>query len=221
MHHFHYKDMLFDLCWNKVIDSGYQPQGYGDPPHLHAPHLPGHLDRQAEREAGPLPHDRVLRRVQASQWASRYRSSFSHKQILRYCMRALVSQGKEIDNQVPVPGNAQGSQGPLRWRVHRTEECKAASNGEDLQHGRERVATANRYLGPIVAIDAKNPKAEDWEVMKEVREVLVQSSDVPPVVMPTQVVCHGTCTAAVCGPAEASGAARGHLALRWWPKSSL
>ena len=182
LHDLHYKDLLHDLRWNKLTDSGGQPQFLEILPiFMHHISLGIFTVKLNER----LDHYPMIEYYdeRGKPVGQPYRSRFSHEQILRYCMRALVSQGKGKTTKFLFLGTHRDLKDDCVGEsiAQKNAKLRAMVRTFNME---ENVVYCNRNFDPIFAIDAKNPKAEDWEVMKEVREVIVQSSDVPPVDIP-------------------------------------
>ena len=74
----------------------------------------------------------------------------------------------------------------MQWRVHSGQEHKIISFFKLEDH----VVYSNQGCTNVIfAINAKTPRPEDWEVMKQVRKVIVD---------PSQVVCLGVGLTSFC-----------------------
>ena len=154
----------------------------GDSPHLHPPHLPWHHHHQAERAAGPPPMIEYYAE-DGKPLGEPYRSLYSHEQIIRYCMRALISQ-------------RQGKGGIKFLFLGTHRDLEGDSVGESLKDKNRKLqymvnslkiddhVVYFRGFDLIFAINAKSPADRDWEVMAQVREVIAESSNVPPIRIP-------------------------------------
>ena len=176
------KDLwLPDLLWNKLTDCGGQPQFLEILPiFMHNISLGIITIKLNER----LDHFPMIEYYKDGKPVGQpYRSCYSHEQILRYCMRSLISQGRRTKTKFLFVG------------THR--DLKEDSIGESIADKNvkllkivrsfkmeENVFYCNQKFDLIYAINAKSPKAEDWEVMRLVREVMVDSSDVPCINIP-------------------------------------
>ena len=177
-----YSDLLCDLRWNKVTDSGGQPQFLEILPifihHISLGIITIKLNERLDH------HPMVQYYIDGQPLGESYRSCYTHEQIIRYCMRALVSQG-------------QGKHGIKFLFLGTHRDLERESVGESLQDKNRKlkemvtsfkmddnVVYCNSEFDLIYAINAQSPEAGDWKVMEQVREVIAESSNVPPVRFP-------------------------------------
>ena len=175
-------NLLYDMRWSRLTDSGGQPQFLEMLPiFLHHISLGIFTIKLNER----LDHHPMIDYYgeDGKPIGDPYESRFSHEHILRYSMRALVSQGTGQAFKFLFLG------------THR--DLIEESKGESLEDKNlrlrkiirsfkmnEHVIYSNADNDPIFAIDAKNPGDKDWEMIKLVRKVIVESSDVPSLEIP-------------------------------------
>lgn len=109
------------------------------------------------------------------------KSSFTYMQILRQCMRALVSQretakflfiGTHKDLEEMSVGESIADKNAELHRMIRSFKME------------ENVVYYNQNFDVIFPVNVKTPMADDWEVVGKVREALVESSDVPAIRIP-------------------------------------
>ena len=177
--------LLYKLRWNRLTDSGGQPQFLEVLPiFLHHISLGIFVIKLNERlDAFPMIE---FYNHTGNSVGTPYKSCYSQEQVIRHFMRALISQG----------GRGMGVKflfiGTHRDRM---EESKDESIQDKNEKIKEIITSFNmkdnvicRGLNPIFAINAKNPDKSDWKVMKRVRRELVKSADVPPTSIPIRSV---------------------------------
>ena len=179
--------LLYKLRWNRLTDSGGQPQFMEILPiFLHHISLGIFVLKLNERlDAFPMIE---FYNHAGNSVGTPYKSCYSQEQVIRHFMRALISQG----------GQRMGIKflfiGTHRDRMEESKDESIQDKNEKLK---EIIMSFNMksnviYRGnnPIFAINAKNPDEKDWKVMKQVRSELVKSGDIPPTSIPIRYEVH-------------------------------
>ncbi len=178
----YFSDLLCEFRWNKVTDSGGQPQFLEILPiFIHHISLGIITVKLNER----LDHRPMVQYYKDGQpLGESYKSCYSHKQIIKYCMRALISQGQ---GRGGIKFLFLGTHRDLQEDsigeslADKNRELKEMVSSFDIE---ENVVYCNNGFDLIYAINAKTPEACDWEVMDQVRAVIAESSNVPPIRIP-------------------------------------
>ena len=179
-----HNSLLNTLRWNNMTDTGGQPQFLQMLPiFVHHISLAIFTIKLNER----LDHhpDIEYYNKEGKPVGKPFKSHDTHEQIIRRCMRALASQAR----------------GAKKFKflfigTHKDliEEC----SGESIQDKnrqllkivnsfklKDHVVYSNQGCTSIIfAINTKTPRPEDWEVMKQVRRIIVDSSDIDPIRIP-------------------------------------
>ena len=177
------KALLHDLTWNKISDSGGQPQFLQIiSTFIHNISLGIFPIKLNER----LDHFPMIEyyNEEGLPVGKPYRSLYSHEQILRYCMRALVSQGREGTTTKLL---FLGTYADLEDQsIGESIVDKNVKIREILKSFRmdANVIYSDSSFNLIFAINAMTPGKKDWEVMERVRVAISRCSNVPPVKIP-------------------------------------
>ena len=182
--------LLYKLRWNRLTDSGGQPQFLEVLPiFLHHISLGIFVIKLNERlDAFPMIE---FYNHAGNSVGTPYKSCYSQEQVIRHFMRGLISQsGRRMGVKFLFIGTHRD----------RIEESKDESIQDKNEKLKKIITSFNmkdnvicRGLNPIFDINAKNPDKSDWKVMERVRKELVKSANVPPTSIPIRsVVC-------VCG----------------------
>ena len=177
--------LLYKLRWNRLTDSGGQPQFLEVLPiFLHHISLGIFVIKLNERlDAFPMIE---FYNHAGNSVGTPYKSCYSQEQVIRHFMRALISQGgREVGVKFLFIGTHRD----------RMEESKDESIQDKNEKLKKIITSFNMksnviYRGhnPIFAINAKNPDESDWKVMERVRRELVKSADVLPISIPIRSV---------------------------------
>ena len=173
--------LLYKLRWNRLTDSGGQPQFLEVLLiFLHHISLGIVVIKLNERlDAFPMiefyNHDGNL-------VGTPYKSCYSQEQVIRHFMRALISQsGKGMDIKFLFIGTH-------RDRIEESKDESIQDNNEKIK---EIITLFNmnsnviyKECNPIFAINAKNPGKDDWNVIKRVRSELIKCANVSPIPIP-------------------------------------
>lgn len=168
--------LLGDYRWNRLTDSGGQPQFLEIlPVFLHHISL-GIFTIKLNERLDHFPFIEYYNEL-GKPVGRPYKSHFTHEQILKYCMRALVSQawgghtkflflGTHLDLKDDSIGES---------IADKNAKLREMVNSFGIQN---KVVYCNRNFDLIFAINARDPGEEDWKVMEEVREEIVECSKV-------------------------------------------
>ena len=177
--------LLNKLRWNRLMDSGGQPQFLEVIPiFLHHISLVIFVIKLNERlDAFPMIE---FYNHAGNSVSPPYKSCYSQEQVIRHFMRAFISQG----------GQGMGVKflfiGTHKDRMEESKDESIQDKNEKLKKiivsfdVRRNVIHIGR--DPIFAVNAKTPDDGDWKVMKQVRNMLVQSTNVPPISIPIRLV---------------------------------
>ena len=177
--------LLYKLRWNRLTDSGGQPQFLEVLPiFLHHISLGIFVIKLNERLDG-FPMIEFYNHAGNSVGAP-FMSRYSQEQVIRHFMRALISQcGQKVDVKFLFIGTHRD----------RMEESKDESIHDKNEKLKKIIISFKMesnvvYNGqdPIFAINAKSPQEEDWKVIGQVRKMLVKSANVPPIQIPIRSV---------------------------------
>ena len=175
--------LLYRLRWNRLTDSGGQPQFLEILPiFIHHISLGIIVIKLNERlDCFPMIE---FYNEEGESVGKPYKSCYSQVHVVLYFLRALKSQaGEGKDVKFLFIGT----------HKDRMKECD-----ESIEEKNEKLLeivfsfnmqTNVIYNGPrnlIFAINAKTPGEEDWKVMKQVRRRLVACADVPPIKIPVR-----------------------------------
>lgn len=177
------KALLPDLHWNKMSDSGGQPQFL---------QIISAFIHDISLGIFPIKLNERLDHFPKIEYYNEdgvpvgqpYTSLYSHEQILRYCMRALVSQGRK---------DARTKLMFLGTHVDLKDQCIGESIADKNAKLREivksfrmdgNVVYSDNNFNLIFAINTMTPEKRDWQVMERVRTEIARCSDVPPVEIP-------------------------------------
>ena len=178
-------ELLYNMRWNRLTDSGGQPQFLEVLPiFLHHISLGIFTIKLNER----LDHHPMIEYYgeDGKPVGAPYKSHFTHEQILRHSMRSLISQGgKEGRN--------------FKFLFLGTHKDLMKEDGESLEDKnlqlkkiirsfkmKDQVIYCNSQQDLIFAINAKDPSQEDWLVIEEVRKEIAESSNVLPIRIPVR-----------------------------------
>ena len=173
--------LLYKLRWNRLTDSGGQPQ-FLEVLSIFLHHISlGIFVIKLNERLDAFPMIEFYNHAGISVGAP-YKSCYSQEQVIKHFMRSLISQG----------GRRMGVKfmfiGTHRDRMEESKDESIQDKNEKLE---EIIISFNMqsnviYNGcdPIFAINAKNPDKSDWKVMKQVRSELVKSANVPPTSIP-------------------------------------
>ena len=178
----HYEDLMQDMRWIMMTDCGGQPLFMEAlSVFFHQVSLGVFFIKLNERLDG-FPMIRFYDHLGCVMGdLEPQRSSFTHIQVLRQCMRALVTQrdttkilfiGTHRDLEEMSVGESIADKNAKLHRMIRSFKME------------ENVVYYNENFDLIFPINAKTPSPKDWEVVGKVREVLVESSDVPAIQIP-------------------------------------
>ena len=172
--------LLFTLRWNRLTDSGGQPQFLEILPiFIHHISLGIIVIKLNERlDCFPMME---FYNEEGKSVGEPYKSCYSQEHIVRFFLRALASQaGEGKDVKFLFIGT----------HKDRIEECDESLKDKNNTL-RDIVCSFNMEsnviyngLGLIFPINAKTPGNEDWAVMKQIRCKLVECADVPPIQIP-------------------------------------
>lgn len=171
--------LLHDQRWIKLTDNGGQPQFLEVLPlfvrHVSLGIFTVKLNKRLDSH--PIYFDESGRKIG--------RSCYSHEQMIRFWLRTLISQDKGVKRMRF-----------LFLGTHR--DLQEQSVGESIQEKnakllkivssfklQDSVIFSNQGCDNLIfAINARTPAPEDWEVIRHVRSVMVESSNVPPIQTP-------------------------------------
>ena len=172
--------LLYRLHWNRLTDSGGQPQFLEILPiFIHHISLGIIVIKLNERlDCFPMME---FYNEEGKSVGEPYKSCYSQEHIVRFFLRALASQaGEGKDVKFLFIGT----------HKDRIEECDESLKDKNNTL-RDIVCSFNMEsnviyngLGLIFPINAKTPGNEDWAVMKQIRCKLVECADVPPIQIP-------------------------------------
>ena len=172
--------LLYRLRWNRLTDSGGQPQFLEILPiFIHHISLGIIVIKLNERlDCFPMME---FYNEEGKSVGEPYKSCYSQEHIVRFFLRALASQaGEGKDVKFLFIGT----------HKDRIEECDESLKDKNNTL-RDIVCSFNMEsnviyngLGLIFPINAKTPGNEDWAVMKQIRYKLVECADVPPIQIP-------------------------------------
>ena len=175
--------LLYRLRWNRLTDSGGQPQFLEILPiFIHHISL-GIIVIKLNERLDCFPMIEFFNE-EGESVGKPYKSCYSQVHVVLYFLRALKSQaGEGKDVKFLFIGT----------HKDRMKECDESID-EKNEKLLEIVFSFNMqtnviYNGPrnlIFAINAKTPGDEDWKVMKQVRRRLVACADVPPIKIPVK-----------------------------------
>ena len=175
--------LLYDFRWSRLTDSGGQPQFLEMLPNfLHHISLGIFTVKLNER----LDHHPMIEYYgeDGKPVGEPYESRFSNEQTIKYSMRALVSQGEgKGDFKFLFLGTHLDLVGDCEGESLEDKNIKLRKIIRSFNMNRH-VIYSNCQNDPIFAINAKNPSSNDWEVIKQLRKVIVESSKVPPIPIP-------------------------------------
>ena len=171
--------LLYQLRWNRLTDSGGQPQFLEILPifihHISVGLIVLKLNERLDAFPWMEFYDEEGERV-----GEPYKSTFSQEQMVRHFMRGLASQGGGKQFKLLFIGTHRDRQGEcnesLQEKNDRLKEIVCSFEMEDnvIYHGED----------VVFPINALNPEAQDWQVIRAVRQVLVASAEVPAVQIP-------------------------------------
>ena len=174
--------LLYTLRWNRLTDSGGQPQFLEILPiFIHHISLGIIVIKLNERlDCFPMME---FYNEDGKSVGEPYKSCYSQEHVVRYFLRALASQaGEGKDVKFLFIGT----------HKDRMEECDESLKDKNNTL-RDIVRSFNMEsnviyngLDIIFPINAKTPGDEDWAVMKQIRYELVESADVPRIRIPVR-----------------------------------
>ena len=175
------KELLENLRWNKLSDCGGQPQFLQIlPMFIHDISLGIFTIKLNERlDSYPMiqfyEEDKPL--------GDPYKSLYTHEEILKYCMRTLVSQGTGLCKTKFL---FLGTHEDLKHECNESIEEKNIKLNEivALFNMQENIILSSDCCDLIFPINANIPTSVDWHVMKEVRKAIAENSDVPRIKVP-------------------------------------
>ena len=176
---------LYKLRWNRLTDSGGQPQFLEVLPiFLHHISL-GIFVIKLNVRLDAFPMIEFYNHA-GNSVGTPYKSCYSQEQVIRHFMRALISQG--------------GQRMGVKFLFIGTHRDRMEESNESVQDKNEKLKkiiksfnmksnVIYRGCNPIFAINAKAPDENDWKIMEQVRSELVKSANVPPISIPIRSVC--------------------------------
>ena len=174
--------LLHRLRWNRLTDSGGQPQFLEILPiFIHHISL-GIIVIKLNERLDSLPMMEFYNE-EGKLVGEPYKSCYSQEHVVRFFLRALASQaGEGKDVKFLFIGT----------HKDRMEECDESLKAKNYKL-KDIVCSFNmesnviyNALDLIFPINAKTPGNKDWAVMKQIRCKLVESADVPPVQIPVR-----------------------------------
>ena len=177
--------LLYKLRWNRLTDSGGQPQ-FLEVLSIFLHHISlGIFVIKLNEQLDAFPMIEFYNHA-GNSVGDPYRSCYSQEQVIRHFMRALISQGGQRKDMKFL------FIGTYRDRMEESKNESIQDKNEKIK----KIITSFKmepnvvYNGqdPLFAINAKNPKEEDWKVMRQVRRELVKSADVPSIQIPIRSV---------------------------------
>ena len=174
--------LLYKLRWNRLTDSGGQPQFLEILPiFIHHISL-GIIVIKLNVRLDCFPMTEFYNEDGKSV-GEPYKSCFSQDQVVRYFLRALASQAGELkDVKILFIGTHRDCMGECDESI---EEKNDKLSNIIRSFNMESNVVYNG-LDLIFPINAKTPGDEDWEVMKQVRCKLIACADVPPIQIPVR-----------------------------------
>ena len=177
-----HKELLENLRWNKLSDCGGQPQFLQIlPMFVHDISLGIFTIKLNERlDSYPMiqfyEDDKPL--------GDPYKSLYTHEEILKYCMRTLVSQGSGLHKTKFL---FLGTHEDLKDECNESIEEKNIKLNEivalfNMQENT--IFSSNNCCDLIFPVNADAPTPKDWDVMKEVRKAIAKNSCVPRIEVP-------------------------------------
>ena len=110
-----------------------------------------------------------------------YKSCYTHEQIIRSCLRALVSQARGKDD---VRFLFLGTYSDEESNEESIEDKNMKLRKIVKSFKLEKNVCYHNLKDMIFPINSLSPEKKDWEVMKQVRSAIVKCSDVPPIPIP-------------------------------------
>ena len=174
--------LLYRLRWNRLTDSGGQPQFLEILPiFIHHISLGIIVIKLNERlDCFPMIE---FYNEEGESVGKPYKSCYSQVHVVLYFLRALKSQAGEGKD--------------VKFLFIGTHKDRIGECDESIKEKNEKLQDIVRSfnmesnviyngLDLIFAINAKTPGDEDWKVMKQVRRRLVACADVPPIKIPVR-----------------------------------
>ena len=202
--------LLYNFRWNRITDSGGQPQFLEILTiFLHHMSLGIFVIKLNERlDAFPMIE---FYNHAGNLVGTPYKSRYSQEQVIRHFMRALISQG----------GQGMGVKflfiGTHRDRMEESKDESIQDKNKRLNEiiksfnmEKNVIYRAGEGRNPIFAINAETPDASDWNVMEEVRRNLVESANrIPPISIPIRLEVRCVCAGFHTGFSVWGGKSRG------------
>ena len=177
--------LLYKLRWNRLTDSGGQPQ-FLEVLSIFLHHISlGIFVIKLNERLDAFPMIEFYNHA-GNSVGTPYKSCYSQEQVIRHFMRALISQG----------GRRMGIKflfiGTHRDRMEESKDESIQDKNEKLK----KIIISFKmepnvvYNGqdPLFAINAKSPQEEDLKVIGQVRRELVKTAAVPPIKIPIRSV---------------------------------
>ena len=180
--HVQTQKLLYKSRWNRLTDSGGQPQFMEVLPiFIHHISL-GIIVIKLNERLDAFPMIEFFNNDGLSVGAP-YKSCYSQEQVVRYFMRALISQGeRKKDVKFLFIGTHRDRMGECKNES--IQEKNEKLNQIIILFNVEENVIYNLGHNPIFPINAKNPDEEDKKVMKQVQGVVVKSANVSSISIP-------------------------------------